>query len=55
MCQMHDGLYLLQGSSPSKATKSFDDFLLKHKLKSFTAFSSSEIHMPICIHYGILD
>ena len=38
---MHDGLYLLQGSSISKASKSLDDFLLKNKFNSFTAFSSS--------------
>ena len=42
MGQMHDGLYLLQGSSLSKATKSLDDFLLMHKFNSFTAFSSSD-------------
>ena len=41
MGKMHDGLYLLQGSSLSKISKSFDDFLLRHKFSSFTAFSSS--------------
>ena len=41
MGQMHDGLYLLQGSSLSIASKSLDEFLLKHKFKSFIAFSSS--------------
>ena len=41
---MHDGLYLLQGSSLSTASKSLDEFLLKHKFSSFTAFSSSVSH-----------
>ena len=41
---MHDGLYLLQGSSLSKASKSLDDFLLKNKFSSFTAFSSFVSH-----------
>ena len=40
MGQMHDGLYLLQGSSLSIASKSLDEFLLKHKFKSFIVFSS---------------
>ena len=44
MSQMHDGLYLLQGSSLSKASKSLDDFLLKNKFNSFTAFSSFVSH-----------
>ena len=44
MGQMNDGLYLLQGSSLSKATKSLDDFFLRHKFNSFTAFSSSDSH-----------
>ena len=44
MGKMHDGLYLLQGSSLSKASKSLDDFLLRHKFSSFTAFSSSVSH-----------
>ena len=44
MGQMHDGLYLLQGSSLSKASKSLDDFLLKNKFNSFTAFSSFVSH-----------
>ena len=47
MGQTHDRLYLLQGSSLSKATKSLDDFLLKHKLKSFTAFSSLVSHAKL--------
>ena len=44
MGQMHDGLYLLQESSLSIATESLDDFLLRHKLKSFTTFSSFDSH-----------
>ena len=44
MGQMNDGLYLLQGSSLSKATKSLDDFFLRHKFNSFIAFSSSDSH-----------
>ena len=44
MGKMHNGLYLLQGSSLSKASKSLDDFILKNKFSSFTAFSSSISH-----------
>ena len=47
MGKMHDGLYLLQGSSLSKASKSLDDFLLKNKLSSFTAFFSSVSHASL--------
>ena len=45
MGQMHDDLYLLQGSSLS--TKSLDDFLTKHKPGSFTTFSSSNSHASL--------
>ena len=41
---MLDGLYLLQASSLSKASKSLDDFLLENKSNSFTAFSSYVSH-----------
>ena len=45
--RMHDGLYLLQASSLSQASKSLDDFLLKNKSSSFTAFSSSISHASL--------
>ena len=41
---MSDGLYLLQQSSLSSAFTSLVDFLSKHKIGSFTAFSFNNHH-----------
>ena len=41
---MSDGLYLLQQSSLSSAFTSLVDFLSKHKIGSFTAFSLNNHH-----------
>ncbi|XP_075636898.1 uncharacterized protein LOC142609167 [Castanea sativa] len=43
MGQMHDGLYLLQGSSLDQATNSLADFLSKQSFKSFSAACSSNL------------
>ena len=42
--QMSNGLYLLQQSSLSSASTSLVDFLSKHKIGSFTAFSLNNHH-----------
>ena len=42
--QMFDGLYLLQQSSLLLVSTSLVDFLSKHKIGSFTAFSSNNHH-----------
>ena len=41
---MSDGLYLLQQSSLCSASSSLVDFLSKHNISSFTAFSSNNAH-----------
>ena len=42
--QMSDGLYLLQQSSSFSASSSLVDFLSKHNISSFTAFSYNNAH-----------
>ena len=41
---MSDGLYLLQQSSLFLASSSLADFLSKHNISSFIAFSSNNAH-----------